>query len=109
MNDEGTLRRRRPLRLKEFNYAAAGAYFVTIVTEGRSSLFGEIIDGKMQLNSAGESINHWWFELKQKFALVETDEFVVMPNHVHGIIIIADVPVGADLCVGPPISRRAHT
>jgi putative transposase len=109
MKDEDSPRRRRPLRLKEFDYAATGAYFVTIVTEGRASLFGQIIDGKMELNSAGESINHWWLELKQKFALVETDEFVVMPNHIHGIIIIADVPVGADLRVGPPISQTgAH-
>ncbi len=109
MKDKGSLRRRRPLRLKEFDYAATGAYFVTIVTEGRSSLFGQIIDGKMRLNSAGESINPWWLELKQKFALVETDEFIVMPNHIHGIIVIADIPVGADLRVGPPNARTgAH-
>ena len=97
------------MRLKEFNYVTSGAYFVTIVTRGRSCLFGKIIDDQMQLNSAGKVITRWWLELARKFTTVETDEFVVMPNHGHGIIVLADSIVGADLRVGPPDSRRgAH-
>ncbi len=101
MKDGRLQRRRRSLRLKAYDYAAPGAYFVTIVTQGRCCLFGEIINGAMQLSGAGEAVKFWWFELKNKFAAVMTDEFVVMPNHFHGIILIADASVGADLYVGP--------
>jgi putative transposase len=61
----------------------------------------------MRLNDAGRMIERWWFELKRKFTTIETDEFVVMPNHVHGIVVS---PVGADLRVGPGSkgARTAH-
>jgi putative transposase len=62
----------------------------------------------MQLNGAGLAIQRWWFELRNKFATVETDEFVIMPNHLHGIVVITDTIVGADLCVGP-VLEDAHT
>ena len=102
--------RRRPTRLNGFDYAEPGAYFVTIVTQDRTCLFGEIINGAMQLNSTGEAINRWWLELKRKFSTVETDEFVIMPNHLHGIVVITEGIVGADLRVGPPVERMgAHT
>ena len=55
----------------------------------------------MRLNDAGRMVERWWFELNRKFATVETDEFVLMPNHFHGIVAIAGVTVGADLGVGP--------
>ena len=99
--------RRRSIRLRGYDYAQAGAYFVTIVTEHRVGLFGEIVDGEMLLNDAGRIIEQWWFELNRKFSTVETDEFVVMPNHFHGIVVIAGVAVGADLRVGPN-SEGAH-
>ena len=61
----------------------------------------------MRLNDAGRMIEQWCFELNRKFSTVETDEFVVMPNHFHGIVVIAGVTVGADLRVGPN-SEGAH-
>jgi REP element-mobilizing transposase RayT len=67
-------------------------------------LFGEIINAEMRSINAGSMIERWWYELNNKFRTVETDEFVVMPNHFHGIVVIADV--GADLCVGPPTDLR---
>ena len=94
-------RRRRSSRLPGFDYAAAGAYFITIVTQNRLCLFGEIIDYEMHLNDAGHAITRWWFELERKFTTIETDAFIVMPNHCHGIVIINDPAVGADLRVGP--------
>ena len=93
--------RRRALRLRDYDYEQAGAYFVTICTQERACLFGVIQDDKICLNDAGRTIEKWWFELNRKFPMVETDEFVVMPNHFHGVVIITDVPVGADLRVGP--------
>ena len=109
MNEKLLQSRRRSMRLKEFDYAISGAYFVTIITQGRSCLFGNIIDDQMQLNRAGKVIKRWWLELTRKFTTVETDQFVVMPKHCHGIIVLADSIVGADLHVGPPDGRTgAH-
>jgi hypothetical protein len=62
-------------------------------------MFGEIVNAETRLNDAGSAIERWWFELNNKFSTVETDVFVIMLNHFHSIIVIADV--GADLCVGP--------
>ena len=106
--------RRRAIRLRDYDYEQAGAYFVTICTQERACLFGVIQDDKICLNDAGRTIEKWWFELNRKFPMVETDEFVVMPNHFHGVVIITDVPVGADLRVGPvpegehPTQQGAH-
>ena len=95
---------RRSIRLKGYDYANSGAYFVTIVMQGRACLFGEIVNAETRLTDAGSAIERWWFELNNKFSTVETDDFVIMPNHFHGIVVI---PVGADLCVGPD-SEGAH-
>ena len=80
---------------------------MTICTQNRGSLFGAVADGEVQLNNAGRMIEQWWFELNRKFSTVETDEFVVMPNYFHGIVVIAGVTVGADLRVGPNLDGRA--
>ena len=109
MKNQPLQQRRRSIRLKGFDYSEPGAYFVTIVTKDRSCRFGEIVDGQMKTNSAGKATARWWLELMRKFTTIETDEFVVMPNHCHGIIVIRDPVVGADLCVGPPnIRTGAH-
>jgi hypothetical protein len=79
---------RRSIRLAGYDYAQAGAYFVTICAGGRNCLFGEIIDGEMQLNDAGRVATRCWNEIPAHFHHAALDEFVVMPNHVHGIIFI---------------------
>ena len=86
---------RRSLRLKHYDYSRAGYYFVTICTQGREHFFGEIVEGKMILNVAGEMINQLWYEIEDDFPNVYLHEFVIMPNHIHGIIEIVDT-VGAD-------------
>lgn len=91
---------RRSIRLKGHDYASEGAYFVTIVTQGRECLFGKIIDGEMILNEAGQMVVKWWNELSNKFPDVIAGAFVIMPNHFHGIIII-EKTAGADLRVCP--------
>ncbi len=91
---------RRSIRLKGYDYASEGAYFVTIVTQGRECLFGEIHNGEMILNESGQMIVRWWNELPNKFPDVILGTFVVMPNHFHCIIII-EKNVGADLHVCP--------
>ena len=82
------IHRRRALRLKRYDYTHAGAYFVTIVTQGRSCLFGEIVGKEMRLNEAGEMVCGFWKALPQRFPAIEIDMFVVMPNHLHGIVVI---------------------
>ena len=84
---------RRSIRLKEYDYSEHGMYFVTICAENRENLFGCIMNESMQLNNAGEMIQKWWQELENKFSHVILDEFVIMPNHFHGII---QINVGAD-------------
>jgi len=80
--------RRRSLRLKGYDYTQVGAYFVTIVTQGRLCLFGEIVGKEMRLNEAGEMVCGFWEVLPQRFPAIEMDMFVVMPNHLHGIVVI---------------------
>jgi putative transposase len=93
---------RRSIRLTGFDYSQCGYYFITVCTRDRRCLFGEIEKGRMILNDAGQMIGRWWNELKNKYANIEIDEYVVMPNHCHGIINIIDpVPVRADLRVRP--------
>jgi len=89
--------KRRSIRLKDYDYSQNGAYFVTICTEDQEYLFGDISKERMVLNEAGEMIKKWWVEARNKFKNIELDEFVIIPNHFHGIVNI----VGADLCVCP--------
>ncbi|QUV79879.1 transposase [Chloracidobacterium thermophilum] len=79
---------RRSIRLQGYDYARPGAYFVTIVTQGRACLFGEVVAGEMRMNDAGRMVHHVWDELALFYEGVQTDAFIVMPNHVHGIIIL---------------------
>jgi len=90
-------RGRRSIRLNGYDYTQAGAYFVTMVTHGHETLFGEIQAGVMQLNEFGDLAESEWQRLEQRFDRVIPDEFIVMPNHVHGILFIieSDTVVGA--------------
>ena len=88
---------RKSIRLKGYDYSKAGAYFVTMCIQERKCLLGNISDEKMILNNAGIMIDKWWWELRNKFNDVELDEYIIMPDHFHGIVFI----VGADLRVCP--------
>ena len=79
---------RRSIRLKGFDYTRENAYFVTICTQNGTCLFGEIVNGQMRLNDAGRVAQMVWKAIPDHFPQVEIDASVVMPNHVHGIIII---------------------
>lgn len=89
---------RRSIRLRGYDYTLAGAYYVTLVTQDRAPLFGDVVDGVMALNDAGLMIEQEWMNLVDRFPFIELDAFIVMPNHVHGIIVIGDsAAVGAGL------------
>ena len=89
---------RKRLRLPGYDYTQPGAYFVTICTHGRKMLFGQVVDGEMVLNPLGEIVREEWFRSAKIRAEIELfpDEFVVMPNHIHGIVWIVptDFPHG---------------
>ncbi|OQY05899.1 MAG: hypothetical protein B6I22_06695 [Desulfobacteraceae bacterium 4572_123] len=97
---------RRSIRLQGYDYSRTGAYFITICTQNRECLFGEIVDGKMALNPAGVMIQTVWDEIPDHYTGIEIDEFVVMPNHVHGIIVIV-APTGntGSLSLGDMVHR----
>ena len=97
MKYNSEIHRRRTIRLNEYDYSQSGAYFVTIVTHNRDCLFGNVMDGVMVMNDCGENAKNYWLIIPQHFPNVLLDEFVIMPNHVHGIITIQtknDVHVG---------------
>lgn len=96
MLDESDEHHRRSIRLPEHDYSLAGWYFVTIVTQGHICLFGEVTAGEITLNDIGHLIERCWNEIPSHFPNVQLDAFVIMPNHIHGIIIITD-SVGAGL------------
>jgi putative transposase len=79
---------RQSIRLKNYNYAANGYYFVTICTHEKQCFFGNIANGKMQLSPTGKIAQQYWSEIPQHSKHTYLDEFIIMPNHVHGIIII---------------------
>jgi len=74
-------------RLQSWDYGANGAYFITICTQNREHFFGEIANNEMQLNEWGQWAEKYWTEIPNHFPFIELGNFVVMPNHTHGILI----------------------
>jgi REP element-mobilizing transposase RayT len=118
---------RRSIRLPGFDYSQSGAYFVTVCIQDRCCLFGDVVNGAVEASVAGLMVESWWGQITNKFPDVALDAFVVMPNHVHGILVLGGTPtswnagqthrfaptngghpmVGADLRVRPPFPPAA--
>ena len=81
---------RQSIRLREYDYSQPGAYFVTICIYHKQCLLGEIKDQTVILNCYGEVVKFNWFNLTRVYPSIELDSFVIMPNHIHGIIILTD-------------------
>lgn len=75
-------------RLKNWDYGSNGAYFITICTKEMKHLFGEVVDKKMNLNTLGALAEKYWIEIEKQFPYIELGNFQIMPNHMHGILII---------------------
>ena len=84
--------RRRSLRLRGYDYTQAGAYFITACTQNRVMFFGGVIDGDVRLSEVGTIVQQTWDDLPAHYNGIDLNAFIVMPNHVHGIIILADEP-----------------
>jgi hypothetical protein len=83
------------IRLKGYDYTQPGAYYITLCTKARQCLFSDVGKGEMRLNSLGHIAFTCWQAIPNHFPHVELDAFVVMPNHLHGILVISDTLVGA--------------
>jgi putative transposase len=100
-----------------WDYGSDGAYFITICTENRQHFFGKCIKGKMSLSAEGAIVQGFWYEIPYHFPFVHLGEFIVMPNHIHGIIIIdksgADIETEIEDINLPdfrtPAERRVNT
>ena len=97
------MKRKNSLRLESYNYSDLGAYFITICSDKREEIFGKIENGLMLLNGIGKIINDSWYQIPENYENVKLDNFVIMPNHIHGIIWI----VGA-IHESPKVKRTIH-
>ncbi|MCD6115704.1 hypothetical protein J7K93_01705 [bacterium] len=77
-------------RLKNWDYRWHGAYFITICTKNREPCFGKIENGRMQLSHVGVIADIFWNEIKYRKINIESNTFIIMPNHIHGILILND-------------------
>ena len=100
MKYDPEIHHRRSIRLKNYDYSQDGYYFMNICTQNRRNYFQDKCVIKM--------IEKWWHILPDKFPNIEIDEFIVMPDHVHGIIVIINPVVGADPCVCPNVEQGKH-
>lgn len=92
------------LRLRDWDYRLPGPYFVTVLTNGRTALFGSVSDSTMALNPAGEMLDVLWHRIPDRYPNVVLDGFVVMPNHIHGIVTLDTDELGDVLPDAPSLS-----
>lgn len=92
MKYDPQIHHRRSIRLRGYDYSQPGAYFVTTVVQTRENLLGQVVNGQMGLNQPGRMVEKWWCELGKKFSGVTPADFIIMPNHFHGIIEIDVFP-----------------
>ena len=81
---------RRSVRIKGYDYTQPGVYYITICTNERQCIFGEVIDGQMRLNLLGHLAHTCWLDIPNHFSRFQLDTFVIMPDHVHGLLAIVD-------------------
>ena len=98
MNPDLSLPHRKNLRIPDFDYSQPGAYFVTIVTQDRKTLFGQIVDGEMVLNEIGKMVKEIVEGVPRHYQNINVEVSVIMPNHVHILFLIADVVAGPRAC-----------
>lgn len=84
---------RQSIRLKGYDYRTSGSYFITLNTENRAPLFGEIKNGEMEMNEAGREAYNCWLAIPDHYPFIRIHEFIIMPDHIHGIL---EIIVGAN-------------
>lgn len=84
----------RSIRVKKYDYSQLGAYFITICSKNRGCIFGNIAENEMHLNDFGNLVTGVWDNLPSHYQQISLDAFVVMPNHIHGVVVIDAVGAG---------------
>ena len=95
-------------RLKHWDYSSCGAYYITICTKNREPFLGKITNEKMKLSEIGEIVKNCWLAIPQHYPNVTLDEFVIMPDHMHGLIFIDDLSF-VETCHGMSLQTRTRT
>jgi REP element-mobilizing transposase RayT len=90
MKFDSRIHQRHSIRLRDYDYSQTGGYFVTIVTYQRKCLFGQVVNGVMTFDESGVIAKQQWERLSRRFPNTEISEFIIMPNHIHGIIEILE-------------------
>jgi putative transposase len=88
MNYIRNIHHRRSIRLQGYDYSKAGAYFITLCCDAKKCLLGDIVNGEMRLNEFGIIAYNEWEKLPGRFMNFELDVFQIMPNHIHGVIVL---------------------
>lgn len=101
-------KKRRSIRLIGYDYSQAGAYYITVCTHDRRCLFGEVIQGKMVLNDIGQHVETCWLEIPAHFPNTVLHQYIIMPNHVHGIIEIVGQMIICPQQITMRPQRRVH-
>lgn len=107
MSYDSNVHHRRSIRLKEYDYSQYGYYFVTFCVQNHMEYFGVIENGQMVLNQYGKIVEKCWNELPNHYGNCGLDEYIIMPNHFHGILILDENPNGQ--CRGgvtPPLQNQ---
>jgi REP element-mobilizing transposase RayT len=94
MEYDPQIHHRRSIRLQGYDYSQAGLYFITICCQNRECLLGEMVNGEMICNDAGEMVQTAWNDLSNHYGHIKLDTFIIMPNHIHGIIALTNVRAG---------------
>lgn len=100
---------RQSIRLKNHDYSQEGVYHITVCTQNKLCLFGKNIDGEMQLNDVGKMIEQQWINISNRFSNVELDEYIIMPNHIHGIVMVNPYTERAGTRPAPTIAMIVGT
>ena len=109
MEDPGEMKSRKENRFPDHDYSRQGYYFVTICTRNHTSCFGKVLDGRMRLDISGMIAQKCWLAIPGHFPNSDLDEYIVMPNHIHGIVIIGgDNYSGRDAYMRPLQSKRQN-
>ena len=104
---EGKYKDKKQYRRRNYDYSQNGSYFITICTADREMFFGDINDGKIELSEIGWIAEKFWQEIPSHFLGVNLDEYVIMPNHIHGVIEInKSDPVGTGHCPVPTVGSK---
>ncbi len=103
--EHGEQRGRRSVRLKGYDYTKDGAYFVTMCTQGRERIFGVVVNGEMRLNEYGREVARCWAWLAEQYPYVYLNEWIVMPDHTHAIIVIEDAHPNGPIYDGSNVTK----